>query len=75
MTSQEALQAAIAASGKTLYAVSKAVGRSPSYAAQVVRQGARPTGETLALIGGACGYRLALVPCEHELPSGAIVID
>lgn len=74
MNGQDALKAAIAASGKTAYSLSKDVGRSPSYVSQMLRQASKPTGETLALIGNACGYRLALVPMGEDLPAGSLEV-
>lgn len=75
MNGLDAMRRAIEQSGASPYAISKRVGRAPSYVSQLLRQASKPTGETLALVGGACGYRLALVPLEHDLPGGAIVID
>lgn len=75
MTGLDAMRAAVRASGKSGRAVAVECGRSPNFISATFAQGARPTGETLALIGHACGYRLALVPSEYELPSGALEIE
>lgn len=74
MNGLEAFENVVKASGMSMRAVSLACGRSQNYVASLLTQGSKPTADTLALVGKACGYQLALVPsCEH-LPPGSIVI-
>lgn len=75
MTGFEALKRVCKNSGRTSYAIAKAIDRSPSFISQTLRQASKPTADTLALIAGACGYRLALIPKSEELPPDAIEID
>lgn len=75
MNGLDAMRLAIERSGASPYALSKRAGRVPSYVSQLLRQGSKPTADTLAMIGDLCGYRLALVPDACELPGDAIIID
>lgn len=74
MNGLEAMKSAVHASGRSQRALSQEIGRNESFVSATIRQGSKPTADTLALVGKACGYHLALVPsCEH-LPPGSIVV-
>lgn len=75
MTGYDAMRRAVENSGKSNRAISLEIGRGETFVTSTLRQASKPTADTLALIGGACGYRLALVPDACELPGGAIIVD
>ena len=70
----DALPLAVKLSGKSMYAISVAMNRVPSYLATTIGRGSTPTIATAAEIASHCGYYLALIPCQDELPIGSLVI-
>lgn len=75
MRGTEALEAMQERSGKSAYAISKALGHAPHWLSQATRGDRGTSTHTLLAVAGQCGYVLALVPLGEELPPGAIVID
>ena len=79
MITTDALRHIIGASGLSMRRVSSAMDRSANYCGSVINQAERMdaaiTTDTAALIAGACGYRLALVPADSAMPAGSIVVD
>lgn len=73
MTSTDAVRSMLEASGLTSYRVSVALGRHSSYVATMLRRGSRPSGDLLARVAAACGYRLQLVPLDGGGP--VLVVD
>jgi hypothetical protein len=61
------------ASGLTSYRVSVVLGRHSSYVSTMLRRGSRPSGDLLARVAAACGYRLELVPVDGSGP--VLVVD
>ena len=74
MNSTDAMRAVVAHAGFTSRAASAAVGRSPSWLSATLAQCCDTKASTLAQVGAACGYTLALVP-SGAVPPGAITID
>lgn len=74
----EAIREVMSLAGMSSRQVSQGIGRTDNYVTSVVRQAERMNADmntsTVAVIGSACGYTLALVP-DGELPPGAIPID
>ena len=79
MKTPDAILVAVKATGESLRSVSARLGRSPNYISSVVDQaknkGGNVSSGTLSSIADACGYRLAMVPVDGELPNGSISID
>ena len=78
MKTTEAIRAALQRAGVSARAASRIMNRSNTYVTSAVGQAERMnadlTASTVAGIGAACGYVLALVP-SGEVPPGALVID
>ena len=78
MVTTEAVRAVVSASGMSARAVSRSMGKTDTYISsllsQAERMGADMTASTVAGIGEACGYMLALVPSE-SVSGGMLVID
>lgn len=74
MDAISAVRAVTDRSSKSMRAVSVDMGRSPGFISSMLTQGSTPGADTLAAIGAACGYSLALVP-SGRVPEGSIVID
>ena len=70
----DAVRNAVHNSGKSMRAVSSDMGRSAGFVSSMLTQGSIPGVDTMAAIGSACGYSLALVP-PADLPPSAIVVD
>lgn len=67
MTTLEALQAMLDASGTTPYAAARAIGRGSSYVSGMLWRGSVPSADMLARIAAACGYEMLLVPKDKTL--------
>ncbi len=75
MNTNEAMRGMLISSGFSMRAASLAMAR---FAAWLSNTLARPGGSeaaTVAALGEVCGYVLALVPSDQDLPSGSLVID
>lgn len=73
MDAYSAVRAMSKDSSITLYAISKALGKSANYINNGASRGSIPRCDTMARMADVCGYKLALVPAD-ELTKGALVI-
>jgi len=55
--------------------VSEAMGRDPHYLSSTIQRKSTPTTHILSLVAKVCGYTLALIPSDKEIPDGSIVIE
>lgn len=62
MDTLQAVREMLTASGLSPYRVAVKIGRHSSYVSQMLRRGSVPSADLLALMAGACGWRLALLP-------------
>lgn len=74
MYAMDALRSAARAKGISLYALSKAIGKTPQYANSIVTRGSTPRADTLSRMLKACDYELCAVP-QGEVTEHMFVID
>lgn len=75
MDTNNAMRSMIDAAGLSARRASLDMGRAPAWLSNTLARPGSSTADTIASLAAVCGYVLALVPSDQDLPSGSLVID